>query len=258
MVDIHAHIIPGIDDGSDSMEDSIKMARMAYGCGVRTIVATPHSNLKNDYDNYTGPELFQQIRELNRRIEQEGIRLSVYPGMEIYATEDVTEKIRQGRVISLNGSRYYLIEFPFDASAGWMEHILDEIFRLGQAVPVIAHPERYDWIQEQPERIYRWIMKGAMIQINKASLFGKFGMRAFRVVMDLMEHNLVTCVASDAHTPYSRTTFLGDAREFLSKEYSEEYADQVLRRNPGRMIENREILMRAGARSMEKRAVWND
>lgn len=258
MVDLHTHIIPGVDDGSDNMEDSMEMARMSVGSGVSVIVATPHSNIEQYYENYSSPMLFQGMEELNRRIRRENLPLKVVPGMEIYATEDVAEKIAQKKLISLNGSRYYLIEFPFDVSPRWMSGILEEVKRLKGVVPVIAHPERYYCVQARPERVWEWVMRGFLTQINKGSLFGKFGPEAFRVCMDLMEYNLVTCVASDAHTPYSRTTFMGEAKEFLTEEYSAAYARLVLEEQPGRIVENRTVEMRACARSILKKHAWNE
>lgn len=257
MIDIHTHIIPGVDDGSDNLDDSMEMVRLSARSGVTVLAATPHSNIEHHFENYSTPLLWKSLKELNQRVAEEGIPVKVVSGMEIYATDDVAEKIVEGKLIPINGSRYYLMEFPFDASPRWMNEVISSVLAIRNVVPVIAHPERYYSMQEYPETIWEWVMRGCLFQINKGSVLGKFGPDAFRVSMELMEYNLAACVASDAHTPYARTTYMGEAWEFIAKEYSPAYARLIMEERPGKIIQNQNIEMRDTARSMSRRHYWN-
>lgn len=253
MIDIHTHIIPRIDDGSDSRADSLDMARMAVESGVTALVATPHCNMEGYYDNFNTRELVRAFANLSVWIQDEGIHLEVFPGMEIYFSEDLPQKIEKKKVIGLNHSRYYLIEFPFDISAARMRENLNAVLELGYVVPVVAHPERYYCVQREPQIVYSLIMDGCLTQVNKGSIAGRFGDEPFVAAMELLEYNLVGCVASDAHTPYRRTTHLQDAYAFLEENYSPEYAELMLQHNPEKIIGNRRIDMRAAARPVRKR-----
>lgn len=253
MIDIHTHIIPGIDDGSDNMEDSLTMARMAVETGVTALVATPHCNMEGYYDNYNTKELVRLFRNLAAWIQGEGIPLEIFPGMEIYFSEDLPRKIEDKRVIGLNHSRYYLVEFPFKIPAERLRENLHSILEMENVVPVIAHPERYYCVQRDPQIIYALVMEGCLTQINKGSIAGKFGEGPYIAAMELLEYNLVGCVASDAHTPYMRTTHMEGVYEFLSENYSPECAKLLLDGNPKRIIQDRRVDMRAAARPVRKR-----
>ncbi|MGN0277176.1 MAG: tyrosine-protein phosphatase [Hominisplanchenecus sp.] len=253
MIDIHTHIIPRIDDGSDSRADSLAMARMAAESGVTALVATPHCNMEGYYDNFNSGDLVRAFADLSGLIREEGIPLEVLPGMEIYYSQDLPRKIKEKEVIGLNHSRYYLVEFPFDISASRMQRNLNELLQMEQVIPVIAHPERYYCVQRDPQVLYSMVMDGCLTQVNKGSIAGKFGEEPFVAAMELLEYNLVGCVASDAHTPYMRTTHMRDVYLFLQENYSTEYARLMLKDNPGRMIENRRVDMRAVARPVRKR-----
>lgn len=256
MIDIHTHIIPGLDDGSDNMTDSLEMIRIAQDSGTLVMVATPHCNIEGHVDDYSLSAMWEGIGELNKKILEKGYQIEILPGMEIYASEDIVEKISDGRLISLNNSRYYLVEFPFDTSPGWVEYILDRMQEIKGLVPIIAHPERYYCVQTRPRLTYDWISRGCLTQINKASLAGKFGHLAFEACMDMAEHNLITCVGSDAHTPYSRTPHMREAWEFLKEEYSDAYAQLVLVNNPQKIIRNIRLEMRGTAREIGKKHFW--
>lgn len=240
MIDIHTHILPGVDDGSESFWESFEMAELADESGVHTIVATPHCNMEGIFENFYDDEWMEQIERLRTYLKEKGNKVNILPGMEIYATMDVAEKIQNGELISVNGSRYYLIEFPFDADPFWMGDVLDSILSMGK-VPVIAHPERYYCVQDNPMLLYEWMQQGCVSQLNKGSVFGRFGRHAQMAARILLNHGLVTCVASDAHSPYRRTTFMGDIREFLVEQYGRRYADDLLKRNPQAVIEDKEI-----------------
>lgn len=240
MIDIHTHIMPGIDDGSDNMEESLAMAELAWDSGVSTIVVTPHSNVPGSFQNYDSPEWRKLFRELKSYLKEHDCRTRLVTGTEIFATEDVAKKIKAGELMPINNSRYYLMEIPFDADPYWSEDIWQSVLDLGK-VPVIAHPERYFCIQDNPAILYEWMKMGCLSQMNKGSVFGRFGRTARKTAEILLEHNLITCAASDAHSPYRRTTFMADIRDYLLDVYGERRMERLLYRNPGRIIEDERI-----------------
>ena len=241
MLDIHSHIIPRIDDGSDSMSTSIIMAEMAVDSGVSAMIATPHCNQAGRFENYVSDSLLRRFDDFREEMESEGIDLEIGLGMEIFCTPEVPELLKQGRLITLNGSRYALVEFGFRMDIFTMERMLFPIMEAGY-VPVIAHPERYHQVQSQPEVVFDWMQEGMVIQINKGSIFGRFGRDEFRCANNLLRNGLVSCIASDAHGSDSRTTDMADVYDFLSAEFSEEEAELLLEENPRRIFENKHLI----------------
>lgn len=240
MIDIHTHIMPGIDDGSDNMEESLAMAELAWESGVDTIVVTPHSNIPGSFKNYDSPEWRKLFRKLQTHLQENDCQIKLVTGTEIYATEDVAERIRNRELMSINDSRYYLMEVPFDVDPYWAEDIWESVLEMDK-VPVIAHPERYFCIQDEPAILYEWMKMGCLSQMNKGSVFGRFGRTAKRTAEVLLDHNLISCVASDAHSPYMRTTFMADIRDYLLDVYGERRMERLLYRNPKRILENHPV-----------------
>lgn len=241
MLDIHTHIIPGIDDGSEDMETSMIMAEMAVCSGVDTIIATPHSNQSGMFENYASDDLFIRMEKLKNEFSRENIDLNIGFGMEIFCTRDVPQLLKEKKLLTLNGSRYVLVEFAFGIDIVRMERMLYSILDSGY-IPVIAHPERYYKVQAQPEIVFDWMQEGMGTQINKGSVFGRFGRAECICANNLLRNGLVTCIASDAHGVESRTTDMSEINEFLSVEYSEELADLLLTENPKRIFENKPLL----------------
>ena len=132
MVDIHTHILPGVDDGSDCFTESVQMVEMAYETGVDRIIVTPHCNQRGRYENYMSQKLKQLFDQLKERIKEEGIPVELFLGMEIMASQDLISLIEKQQVVSLNASRYYLIEFSFDTEIGWMNRMLQSVLEIGK------------------------------------------------------------------------------------------------------------------------------
>lgn len=240
MIDLHTHILPGIDDGSPTMEASMAMAELAVEGGVEAIVATPHSNQMGRFENFYSTALTDLYQSLKTELAEEDLPLKLYLGMEIFASPDMGERIRRGELISLNRSRYYLVEFAFDETPERIGDYLEEILRV-RGVPLIAHPERYYCVQDDPGLVYDWLKLGCCAQINKGSLFGKFGRSAARTASELLKNDLVTCVASDAHSPYARTTYMADARDYLEETFGPERMNRLTNENPWRILSNLSI-----------------
>lgn len=241
MIDIHAHILPGIDDGAEDMYDTLEMARMAADSGVDKIIATSHCNIPGMYGNYFGREYIDRYESVVRAVRKEKIPIEILPGMEVFSTEDLPELIVNHKIMPLNQSRYILMEFAFDEDPEFADSILKRVEEVG-ARPVIAHAERYEFIQDYPQIAYRWFRKGYVIQANKGSFLGRFGEGPKRAADSLLRHNLISVIASDAHSPLQRTPYMMDVYEELSREYSENHLDVLFQYNPARICDNREIL----------------
>lgn len=241
MIDIHAHIIPGLDDGSMDMGTSIIMAEVAEESGVSAIIATPHANQVRRFENYVSDKLFARADKLRNEIARENIELDIGLGMEIYCTADVPKLLKENKLLTLNGSRYVLVEFGFRTEAAVMESRLYSIMDSGY-VPIVAHPERYYDLQDRPEFVDCWISNGIGIQINKSSLFGYFGRGAYNFSHILLENELVSCIASDAHGVESRTTEMAEIFDYIAMEYSEEKAELLLSENPRRVFNNEPLI----------------
>ena len=231
MIDLHAHILPGLDDGSPDLETSVLMAAVAAESGVTHLVATPHSNQRGAFENYASTALQVRFDCLRTAVHEAGIPLELSLGMEIFGTGDVLQLLHDGRLLTLGGGRYLLIEFGFHEDPLRIERLLDALLADGYW-PVVAHPERYYGLQRMPNYLFDWANRGIVLQVNKGSLFGRFGRGAQALAGAMLAHGLVGCIASDAHRPDVRTPDLSAAWDYLAERFSEPLAEQLLTRNP--------------------------
>ena len=231
MIDIHTHILPGLDDGAADIYDSIEMAAMAYENGTKVIVATPHCNIPGEYNNYFGKEYSRVFRKTKEIIQREQPGITLLAGMEVFTTEDLPKLLTEGRIFPINRTRYVLMEFDYQEDPDFADAMVQKVMEV-RAIPLIAHAERYEFVQDDPEIVEEWKKKGCEVQINKGSFMGRFGTGAQQTAYELLNHNLVTAVASDAHSPIRRTTCMADAYDHLSREYSKEYLDVLFEINP--------------------------
>ena len=234
MIDLHCHILPGLDDGSGSIEESLEIARVAAEEGVRTIVATPHCLIGGAREVKTGVMLLRDL------LREEDIPLRLYPGMEIFGTYDTARLLRENRLLTLNGSRYPLIEFSFHTDGEEETDILEDVIRAGYR-PLVAHPERYDYICYNPGLVNRWKKMGCLFQINRGSLLGRFGQEAQQMGMELVQRGFATVVATDAHSPQMRTPRMQDVQRLLSRAVSPFAAELLLGGNPQRILKSEEL-----------------
>jgi protein-tyrosine phosphatase len=161
--------------------------------------------------------------------------------MEIFATEELPGLLKSGRVWTLNHTRYFMTEFSFGEAPSFCAEILRQCREQGFR-PVIAHPERYYFVQEDPQIAYEWCRAGYALQLNKGSLLGRFG-RQVKITADLLlNHGLAACVASDAHGTHRRTTHMGEVRDYLIEGYGSDYARLLLEENPLRILTGKELL----------------
>ena len=234
MIDLHSHILPELDDGAQDFYQALEMARMAVESGVIAMVATPHCA-----DDRTD-EVRSMLKLMRSALRESGIRLQLCSGMEIFGTENTAKLLREGRLLTLNRSRYPLIEFAFHSDGYCETEILAEVLQAG-FVPVVAHPERYAYVQHAPELLNRWVKMGCLLQINKGSLLGRFGAAAQELSMELVDRGFAGIVASDAHAVTQRTPWLAEVRSLLKQEFGPDAARYLLVDNPRRIINNEMI-----------------
>ena len=241
MVDIHCHILYGLDDGSVSAEESVEMALLANKGGTEKIVVTPHSNVTGSWQNLWNPEFEKMIDLLNDKMKQVGCKLTFYPGQEIFCGENFLKLLSDGKLITINKSIYPLVEFDFYEHSASVYHKLEKLIAEGYT-PVVAHPERYAFFCEDHDAAIRLRNMGCLLQLNKGSIQGSFGRSAYDAAKRMLDRSYADFVASDAHSPYRRTPYLGEAFEFVAENYSFDYAELLFNKNAQCVIDNKEIV----------------
>ena len=215
MIDLHCHILPGIDDGPASMDESLAMCRLAAQDGIHTIVATPHT-LNGQYENPTS-EVIEHVSALNKALIEYDIRVRILPGSEVHLSRDLWGSVESGEAGTINNDKkYLLLELPIHAVP---PRLKDEIFglKVRGITPIIAHPERNMVIQRDSSILYDCIQSGALSQITAASRTGGFGGLVMHCSETLLEHRLVHIIASDAHSYDSRPPILSQGVEAASQ-----------------------------------------
>jgi len=221
MIDIHCHILPSIDDGPKDEETSIDMLKIAAEDGIKSIIATPHFE---EMIKPTVADVKDRISMLKQKAAALGINL--YTGMEVYLTPETPDDLKKGKLLTLADSKYLLVEFPFQQIPPYIDNILFEIMVQGK-VPVIAHPERYREIIDNPNILLKYLDKGALAQVNSWSIMGYFGPDIKTCAKSLVSHNMVHFLASDAHSNRKRKPILTDALEKITQFAGTETADTL-------------------------------
>lgn len=213
VIDLHCHILPGVDDGPAGFEESLAMARMAAADGVRVIVATPH--VSDQYD-YPAPDLIRELTgRLNGLIQQEGLGLRVLPGAEVRTSPELVEALQAGKVMTLaDRGKCVLVELPSSSQAVYAG---DLFFRMQVAgyTPVIAHAERVDWLRAQPQLLREFKDRGVRLQINAESVSGAAGRGMRLQALRLAKEGLADVLGSDGHNVNSRKPLLTVAQRNL-------------------------------------------
>lgn len=238
MVDLHCHILPGIDDGAQTVTDSLAMAQQAVSEGIHTVVATPHHQ-NGKYVNERTP-IIHHVKQLNDELQQHNIPLTILPGQEVRLYGDLLEDYEAGKIVTLNETnKYIFIEFPSNHVPRYAEQLLYEL-RVKGMIPIIVHPERNAELIERPDKLYNLVNKGALTQVTAGSLLGKFGKKIKKFSLQLVEHNLTHMVASDAHNTTSRGFHLAESYELIEKEFGMNVMSD-LKENPYLLISGKAI-----------------
>lgn len=211
MIDIHCHILPGVDDGPKDFQESVLMARHALKDGIHTIVATPHA-LGGSFSN-PNEKIENDVEALKSRFKSLKIELTLYPGAEIHISPGMAKKVISGETMFIDRSKkYILIEFPFQTVP---PAFAEELFKLKVSgiTPIIAHPERNRMICRDFQLLYEIVKIGCITQINSTSITGGFGEDIMMCAQNLIKLGLAHIIASDAHSAIARPPALSDAIE---------------------------------------------
>lgn len=235
MIDIHHHLLPGLDDGSPDLETSAKMVAMAMRDGITHIVCTPHANNRYGYNRERNEALLDELRS------RVGAGVTLGLGCDFHMSYDnIQDALDHPGRYSINGRKYLLVEFP-DTSIP--ESANDSMYELvvSKQRPIITHPERNPVLQRHPERLAGWIREGALVQVTASSLTGRFGRTALATAEKLIKRNWVHFLATDAHNLESRPPVMSAGFEYVKKHFGHETAERLCVTNPLAVFEGREL-----------------
>jgi protein-tyrosine phosphatase len=235
VIDLHCHLLPGIDDGARDLAVSLEMARMAVADGVTVVACTPHI-LPGLYDN-AGPQIRAATQHLQRALTQENIPLHLVTGADVHMVPDLAAGLQSGRLLSLADSRYVLVEPPHHVAPVRLEDFFFSLLVAGY-VPVLTHPERLSWIEVQYQAIQRMVRAGVWMQITAGSLAGNFGRTALRWANRMLDEGCVHLLASDAHDARARTPVLSKGRDLAASRVGVEEARHLVETRPLAILRN--------------------
>lgn len=237
LIDTHTHVIPYWDDGAASWDIALKMLKQGQADGIGEVVCTPHILSKNDLQKED--KILSLFEELKVRARKACITTKLHIGSEIYVQPDMSLKEKIS-TLAQNG-RFFLIEFPMNLIPAF---VAQSFFRLiiKDSVPIVAHPERYANIINNPNMAYEFVERGALFQINAGSLLGIFGQVVKNISVHLIDANLVHLVASDAHDLSTRPLKLKEAYNFVHQNWGEERAKTLFYENPKRILRGEDII----------------
>ena len=236
MYDLHSHILPGVDDGANTLDDAIEMARVAAASGTRVMLATPHR--KDVTENLSISYVQSRLNDLNGEMEKGDIELQLLMGMENHLDPELPAELLGGRALPINGSRYALVELPFFGSPNYVDEVLFQL-QLQGVTPVLAHPERIEMIQRDPERLAGFVERGMLSQITAGSIVRHFGGPVKRFAHRLLRRGLVHVIASDTHYPRGpRSPVLSPGAEAAARIVGLESAQAMVVDTPKAILED--------------------
>ena len=238
MIDVHSHIIPKIDDGSCGLEETYEMLKNAKEAGFTDIITTPHY-IEGVY-NVNSAKKNEIIEKLNVYSKEKNMNIHLYSGSEIYITLNMLELLEKNEAQTLANSKYVLFEIPMNNNIVYLEECIFKLKSKGY-IPVIAHPERYKIVQQNPELVKDWINRGAYMQCNYLSIIGKYGNKAKKILKKLLKSNLVHFLGSDAHKAFSYTQ-IGKCIKKIEKYIGKEKLEELSTNNPLCIINNEDII----------------
>ena len=258
MIDIHHHLLWGLDDGSRSVENSIAMARIAAADGITHIVCTPHANEQYVYEQAVTTE---KIATLQRELEEAGIAVKLGRGCDFHMSyENIQEAKADPTRFSINGLGYLLIELPDYGISQALTETLYEL-RLAGLTPILTHPERNTTLQADQRRMIEWLQGGLLIQVTAGSVLGHMGKVAQRVAHQLLANRWVHFLATDAHNVTSRPPKMREAYELIVQKYGQEYAHALCVSNPLAAFMGRPMLPQTEAlglyKNLEVKSWWS-
>jgi protein-tyrosine phosphatase len=235
MIDLHSHILPGIDDGAADLGVALEMAGAWAADGVSVVACTPHI-LPGLYHN-TGPQIRRAIQELQNALDQEGIPLRLVTGADNHVVPDFVAGLQSGRLLSLCDSRYVLVEPPHHTAPPHLEDLFFGLLVAGY-VPILTHPERLTWVPSRYESIQRLVQAGVWMQITSGSLTGAFGRAAQYWAERMLEEGCVHILATDAHDCERRPPKLSRGRDSAAKRVGSQEAERLVLTRPRGILSN--------------------
>jgi protein-tyrosine phosphatase len=224
-----------MDDGAVDLETAIEMARHAIADGITIAACTPHI-IPGVYDN-TGDEIRVATAKLAKQLADAGVRLKIVAGADVHIAADLVEGLRSGRIPTLNGSRYFLLELPRHVAPPNIDEFVFGVLTAGY-VPIITHPERLTWIEAKYASFARLARSGVMVQLTAASLTGDFGPSVQQLSERMLSHGLVHLLASDGHNLTGRTPTMSRAREMVAERLGTQEADHMVRTRPEGILQD--------------------
>ena len=238
MIDMHSHFLLQIDDGSRSVEETFQMIKEASKAGFTAIVSASHY-IANTYD-FNKEERREIINAISSNLSKENIDIKLYNGAEVYIDTNIIEKVKKGIIPKINNSRYLLMELPMQNKMLSTDNILYNLLS-SNIVPIIAHPERYKYVQDNPNILIDLIEKGVLFQANFASVIGHYGNNAKKTVIKLLQNNMIHCLGTDCHRADTIYSNMDKILEHLNKILPKKEIEKLTTVNPMKIISNQEI-----------------
>ena len=232
MIDIHCHILPGLDDGPKDMEEAVAMCRVAQADGIQTVVATPHS--RNGVYMNNEQTILPVLGELEEHLKIAGVALNLRPGADIHIHPETISFLRNNPRLLLGG-RYFLLELPAQSIPPFTRDFIFEALLAG-FIPIITHPERNTILQSHFKDLEEWVRAGVLVQITAMSLTGAFGSQVRECAFQMVRMGMVHLVATDAHSPRRRPPVLSKAREVLETIVGPEQARALVKDIPEKIL----------------------
>ena len=233
MIDIHCHLVYDVDDGSKDIGETSLMLKEAKKAGFTDIVLTPH--YREDYFTVPCDEIAKKVEKIKEQAAAIGIK--VYQGNEIYATDEIVQLIQDRQAMSLNNSRYVLFELSMREKPINAEQVIYSILQAGK-VPIMAHPERYPYVQKNPNLLLDYIEMGVLFQSNYGSIIGQYGKEVKETVKLLLTHNMIHFLGSDNHRINSVYCHIKESMEQLKKLIGTEKIEELTNTNPKAILED--------------------
>ena len=234
MIDIHTHILPGVDDGASDMEESIKILEGGVRKGIKTFVLTPHIRDNSDWNKID--YIKKTFVSLNKECMERGLDVKLILGAELFLTPDLPDRLKDNTIVTINGSgRYVLVELPFYQMPIYTNDVLFKLV-LEEFIPIIAHPERYLYLKGKDEIIKKWLENGIMIQINTGSLNGQYGGKVKRSAKNFLKNGFVHLLGSDVHFFEDNHCFFSEAIEVASRITGKDKIVQMVETFPAMVI----------------------
>ena len=234
MIDIHAHILPGLDDGAKTIEESLEMCRIAEEDGITQMVATPH--VSNGIYTNSAEVIIEEVDKINKVIEKHKINIRIFPGADVHMTPGIAQQVEDGQILTLNANKkYILLEMPVQIVPPELDLLIFDL-QIQGITSIISHPERNQQVQQHPDILSGFMRKGVLMQITAMSLTGDFGPGAETCAKKLLVNGLAHIIASDAHSPDKRPPVLSNAIKIAQRIIGEKQAVAMVSAIPKRII----------------------